>query len=164
MKLTDATLRIHHTAICVNDFDHARDFYTGFLGFHLDGEMDHRGEPALGEVVALPGALIRWAMLRHGEHRVELFKYYTPQGETAARRQCDFGYSHLAFEVADVDRVYEQVLRAGYRCNSEPKVMRNGHTKVFYLLEPEGAVTEFLQFLKKGDAHPGQGGPNHGGA
>ena len=149
MKLTDAILQIHHTALCVNDFEHARDFYTGFLGFTLEGEMDHRGEAALGEAVGLPGAVIRWAMLRHGQHRVELFKYYTPQGETRARRQCDFGYSHLAFEVADVDAVYRQATQAGYQTASAPKVMRKGYTKVFYLLEPEGAVTEFLQFLMK---------------
>ncbi|TAM82346.1 MAG: glyoxalase/bleomycin resistance/dioxygenase family protein [Candidimonas sp.] len=164
MKLVDATLRIHHTAICVNDFEHARDFYTRFLGFHLEGEMDRRGEPTLGEVVGLPGAVIRWAMLRHGAHRIELFKYYTPHGDMAPRRQCDFGYSHLAFEVADVDSIHRQAMQAGYRCNSSPKVMRNGHTKVFYLLEPEGAVTEFLQFLKKGEAHSPQGGANHGDA
>lgn len=147
MKLKDKLLATHHTAICVNDFEHARDFYVGFLGFELEGEMDHREEPTLGEVVGLPGAMIRWAMLCHGQHRVELFKYYRPQGETKPREQCDFGYNHMAFQVADVDDVYAQVIRAGYNTTSEPKVMRNGHTKVFYLQEPEGAVTEFVQFL-----------------
>ena len=146
MQLQDTLLTTHHTAICVNDFERARNFYTGFLGFELEGEMDHRSEPALGEVVGLPGATIRWAMLCRGHHRVELFKYYTPQGETRARRQCDFGYSHMAFQVADVDSVFEQATRAGYECVSSPRVLRGGRTKVFYLAEPEGAITEFIQF------------------
>jgi catechol 2,3-dioxygenase-like lactoylglutathione lyase family enzyme len=109
--------------------------------------MDHRKEPALGEVVGLPGAVVRWAMLRHGSYRLELFKYYTPEGDARPRRQCDFGYSHMAFEVADVESVFSQVTQAGYRTVSAPKVMRNGRTKVFYAAEPEGAITEFIQFL-----------------
>jgi hypothetical protein len=53
----------------------------------------------------------------------------------------------MAFEVADVESVYRQVTQAGYRTVSPPKVMRNGRTKVFYAAEPEGAITEFIQFL-----------------
>ena len=147
MPLIDKLLSAHHTAICVNDFERARDFYTGFLGFKLEGEMDHRSEPALGEVVGLPGAMVRWAMLRHDTYRVELFKYYTPEGDKQPRRQCDFGYSHMAFEVSDVDSVYQQAMQAKYESVSSPRVMRQGRTKVFYLMEPEGAITEFIQFM-----------------
>lgn len=145
MTLRDPLLTAHHTAICVNDFDRAMAFYVDFLGFTVEGEMDHRDEPGLGEVVGLPGAVIRWAMLVHGSHRLELFKYYTPQGDTQARRQCDFGYSHFAFLVEDVDAVFEQVTQAGYKTVSSPRVLRNGRSKAFYVAEPEGAVTEFIQ-------------------
>lgn len=148
MKLEDTLLTIHHTALCVNDFERAKAFYQDFLGFVLEGEIDHRDEPALGEVVGLPGAVIRWAMLAHGSHRVELFKYYAPQGETRARRQCDFGYNHMAFVVNDVDAVYEQVARAGYATVSPPRVLRNGRSKAFYVREPEDAITEFVQFFE----------------
>lgn len=150
MKLMDRQLHAHHTAVCVNDFERARNFYTDFLGFELEGELDHRREQALGEVVGLSGAEVRWAMLRHGTYRVELFKYYAPEGDPRPRRQCDFGYSHMAFEVEDVESVYVQVTQAGYRTVSPPKVMRNGRTKVFYTAEPEGAITEFIQFLTVG--------------
>ena len=145
MKLMDPQLSVHHTALCVNDFDRAKALLVEFLGFTLEGEMDHRDEPGLGEVVGLPGAMIRWAMLAHGSHRLELFKYYRPQGVTDGRRQCDVGYTHLAFTVADVDAVYEQVVRAGYAVVSPPKVLRNGRSKVFYMREPEDAIIEFMQ-------------------
>lgn len=146
MQLKDPLLKTHHTAICVNDFERAKAFYIDFLGFTLEGEMDHRDEAALGEVVGLPGAVIRWAILAHGPHRIELFKYYTPQGDTHARRQCDFGYSHFAMQVADVDAVYEQVLKAGYKTVAPPRSLRGGRTRVIYVTEPEGAITEFIQF------------------
>ncbi len=146
MTLQDPLLVAHHTAVCVTDFDHALDFYTGFLGFELEGEMDQRSEPALGEVVGLPGAVIRWAMLKKGSYRVELFKYYSPEGDAVARRQCDLGFSHMAFEVADVDKVYAQTVARGYKTVSSPRSLRGGRTRVFYLCEPEGAITEFIQF------------------
>ncbi|GAB2454900.1 hypothetical protein GCM10027082_01660 [Comamonas humi] len=148
MPVTDSKLCAHHTAVSVGDFERAKRFYLDFLGFELEGEMDQRSEAALSEVVGLPGATIRWAMLRHGQYRVELFKYYTPQGDMQPRRQCDLGYNHMAFEVGDVDAVYQQAVQAGYQCVSEPKVLRQGRTKVFYLAEPEGAITEFIQFLQ----------------
>lgn len=147
MALRDAVLTAHHTAISVSDFERARDFYIDFLGFELEGELDHRDEAVLGEVVGLPGAVVRWAMLRHKHYRVELFKYYQPAGDMTPRRQCDHGYNHMAFEVADVDAVYAQVLEAGYSTIAPPRVMRGGRTKVIYMTEPEGAITEFIQFL-----------------
>lgn len=146
MSLDDKLLSMHHTAVCVTDFERAKAFYLDFLGFELEGEMDHRDEPALGEVVGLPGAVIRWAMLRRGGNRVELFKYYQPQGDPLPRRQCDLGYNHLAFQVADVDAVYAAVQRAGYATLSPPRDLRGGRTRVFYCCEPEGAITEFIQF------------------
>lgn len=146
MQLQDAIFTAHHTAVCVTDFDHALDFYTAFMGFELEGQMDQRKEEALGEVVGLPGAVIRWAMLKKGSYRVELFKYYKPVGDSVARRQCDLGYSHMAFEVADVDAVYAQCVARGYKTVSSPRDLRGGRTRVFYLCEPEGAITEFIQF------------------
>lgn len=147
MPAIDPQLTAHHAALCVNDFERARDFYTDFLGFELEGERDHRDEAALGEVVGEPGAVVRWAMLHRHGFRVELFKYYQPRGETAPRRQCDFGYTHLAFQVADVEAVYRAALARGYEAVTPPTAMRGGALWIFYLREPEGAVTEFMQFM-----------------
>jgi Lactoylglutathione lyase and related lyases len=146
MAIKDDVLRPHHTAVCVTDFDRAKRFYIDFLGFTLEDEMDHRDEAGLGVVTGLPGAVIRWAMLSHGAHRIELFKYYSPPGDNLARRQCDLGYSHFAFLVKDVDAVYEQVVQAGYKTVSPPQTLRGGRARVFYCEEPEGAITEFAEF------------------
>lgn len=136
----------HHTAICVDDFAHARDFYVNVLGFAVEGEIDRRDEPDLGRVVGLPGAVIRWAMLVLGEYRVELFKYYQPAGRQEIGRQCDRGYTHMAFQVSDVDAAYERVTEAGYRTIAPPLRLRGGRSKVIYVLAPEGNVTELLEF------------------
>jgi glyoxylase I family protein len=136
----------HHPAICVDDFNAARDFYVDVLGFTVSAAMDRRAEPALGEIVGLPGAVIRWALLVRDDHRIELFKYLEPQGRTDIRAQCDCGYTHMAFEVSDVDAAYEKLTAAGYRTHSPPLRLRGGRTKVVYVLAPEGNVTELMEF------------------
>lgn len=138
--------RTHHTALCVRDFEAARDFYIQVLGFQLEGEMDHRGEPGLGTVLGLPGAVIRWAMLARDDHRMELFKFHEPAGREEIGRQCDLGYMHMAFEVDDVDAAYEAVQALGLPTTSPPQILRGGRTKVLYILAPEGNVTELLEF------------------
>jgi catechol 2,3-dioxygenase-like lactoylglutathione lyase family enzyme len=146
----DLIVRAHHAAVCVQDFERSRDFYVRVLGFRVEGEMDRRAEPALGEVVALPGAVVRWGMLERRGFRLELFKYYTPEGRTIPGRQCDAGYSHVAFEVRDVDAAYARLVAAGHRTTSTPQVLRGGRTKVIYLLAPEGSVVELIQFIPSG--------------
>jgi len=146
-RINDLIKIAHHTAICVDDFEAARDFYLDILGFEVEGEMDQRSEPALGRVVGLPGAVVRWAMLKRDNYRVEVFKYYTPEGRKEPNRQCDSGYTHMAFEVSDVEECYRRVVAAGFRTNAPPQELRGGYSKVIYVLAPEGNVTELLQFF-----------------
>ena len=144
--LDDLISRTHHVALCVENFDRASAFYVDVLGFRIEDHIEYRDEANLAEVVGLPGAKVRWAMLVRDDFRIELFKYYEPQGANTPIRQCDSGYTHLAFQVDDVDKVYERVLSAGYATTSPPREMRNGRAKVLYLLEPEGNVTELIEF------------------
>lgn len=144
----DLVLRPHHTALCVEDFDAARDFFVSVLGFEVEGEMDRRSEPGLSLVVALPDALIRWGMLVRDGYRLELFKYYNPPGRAHGPRQSDRGYTHFALEVSDVDAAYERLIAQGYRTTSAPQTLRGGKTRALYILAPEDNVVELIQFLQ----------------
>ncbi len=142
-SVSDLIERSHHTAFSVSDFDAAKRFYVDLLGFRVDGEMDRRTDVA--PVVGLPGAAIRWAMLERDGYRIELFRYYEPAGDMRPQRQCDGGYTHVAFEVRDVDEVYRRLRAAGYDAVSAPTELRDGATKAFYLRGPEGHVIEFIE-------------------
>lgn len=139
-------IRPHHTAVSVADFEAARAFFTDVIGMRLEGEMDRRGERELGVVVGLPGAVIRWAMLELAGYRIELFKYYEPEGKRIGIRQCDRGLTHIAFEVNDSDAAYERIRAAGYDAVSAPQNLRGGATRPFYAIGPEGIAVEFIQF------------------
>lgn len=149
MPLLDGlVLRAHHTAVCVENFDNAREFFTEIIGMQIEAEMDQRSEPALGVVVGLPGAVIRWAMLEFFGYRIELFKYYQPEGKTIAIRQCDRGITHIAFQVNDTDEVCRRIRAAGYTTFSDPQDLRNGITRPVYVYGPEGIAVEFLEIRR----------------
>jgi catechol 2,3-dioxygenase-like lactoylglutathione lyase family enzyme len=144
--LDDLIVAPHHTALCVKDFATAREFFVRVLGFVVEGEMERRDD--VGEVVGLPGAVIRWAMLRRQSYRLELFKYIEPDGVPTPPRQCDNGYTHIALEVADVDAAYARLRGAGIATVSPPRELRGGATKAVYVRGPEDSIIELIQFLR----------------
>lgn len=149
MSVSDLVKSVHHTAVCVQDFDAMKAFLVEFLGFETEGETASRSEPELGVVVGLPGAHIRWGLYRCSTHRVELFQYFEPVGKSDPPAQCDTGFTHLAVEVSDIRAVHDRCIAAGYRPFSTPQSMRGGVSHVFYLEGPEGIVVEFMQFHKE---------------
>jgi len=136
-------IRPHHTALSVKDFDAAKRFFVDLLGFRVEGEMERRTDVA--PVVGLPGAAIRWAMIERDGYRIELFRYFVPEGDMTPCRQCDGGYTHIAFQVTDADEAYARMTAAGYTAVSRPTELRGGASKAFYLHGPEGHVVEFIE-------------------
>ena len=51
--LADCILKAHHTAVSVQDFDAALDFFTAIIGMKVEGEMDRRREANLGPVTGV---------------------------------------------------------------------------------------------------------------
>lgn len=151
MSVADLIERVHHTALCVRDFDTMHAFLIDFLGFEVEGGKAERDAPELAVVTGMTGAHILWALLRKGSHRVELFQYLAPPGKTTPPAQSDTGFTHLAFTVSDVDAVHDAACAAGYGPISVPQVMRGGVSRVFYLRGPEEIVVEFMEFTDRRD-------------
>lgn len=143
--LDDLVVCPHHTAVCVEDFDAAQDFFCNVVGMRLENEAAHRDEENLGTVVGLPGAAIRWAMLERNGYRIELFRYFQPEGRTVNIRQSDRGITHIAFQVSNADAAYQRIVDAGYTPYSPPCDLRGGVTRPFYVHGPEGIVVEFIE-------------------
>lgn len=143
--LGDLVVRPHHTAVCVEDFDAAQDFFCDVIGMRVEGAIDRREEEGLAAVVGLPGAAARWAMLERDGYRIELFKYFRPEGVTVNIRQCDRGITHVAFQVTDADAAYEKIRDAGFDTYSPPIDLRGGASRPFYIKGPEGIVVELIE-------------------
>jgi len=137
----------HHTAISVADLDRSIRFYCDLLGMKVEWRIDHRKSEALEKVVGLKNVEVSYAMLSGWGGRIEIFQYHSPQGERFPPNKpvCDKGITHLAFQVEEIDSLYEKLLSHGVRFNSPPQVVREG-VKAAYFHDPDGMTIEFVQY------------------
>ncbi|MBW1767336.1 MAG: VOC family protein [Deltaproteobacteria bacterium] len=141
----DATA--HHVAISVADLDQALKFYRDLLGFQVDWDMDHRRSEELSKIVGMDGVDVHMVMLKGYGLRVELFKYYKPEGKRREpERQCDFGLTHFALSVKNIHQIYERLLKAGVQFNCPPQNVRPG-VWATYMKDPEGVTLELVEYL-----------------
>lgn len=137
----------HHTAISVTDLDRSIQFYRDLLGMTVEWRIDHRRSEGLGQVVGLKNVDVSYAMLSGWGGRIELFQYHSPKGEPypADKPVSDKGITHIAFQVEDIDGLYEKLVGHGIRFNSPPQVLREG-VKAAYFHDPDGVTLEIIQY------------------
>lgn len=143
--LSPLIMRAHHAAVSVHNFDAALKFFMDIVGMRIEGEMDQRREQNLGPVTGVKDPTVHWAMLELGGFRIELFKYYQPEGRRHTISQNDIGLTHLCFQVSNADEAHERITNAGYRPFSKPLELRSGASKTFYCEGPDGIIIEFLE-------------------
>jgi len=141
---TDAN--VHHIAISVEDLERELQFYRDVLGFKVDWDMDNRGSEALSKVVCLSDANPHIIMLQGYGLRLELFKYHSPRGRnTGPKRQCDFGLTHFALSVKNINEIYKNLVKAGVEFNCPPQELRPG-VQATYMKDPEGVTIELVEY------------------
>ena len=91
---------VAHAAFNVSDMDKAVQFYHDVFGFEKAFEMAH---PVTGEP---------WIVYLHagGSQFIELFYGGVNPQEY---KDGNIGYSHICFEVADINKTAEQIVKAG---------------------------------------------------
>ena len=144
---------IHHIAISVPSISAAQAFYVDALGFDL---VDSEYFPAsdLGdEILALKNADCHMLMVKAGNLILEIFEFHspTPVMQESPRPLCDHGYTHLAFEVEDIQAAYDFLADAGVTWHRAPLEVGDGY-KMTYGRDPFGNVIE-IQQLKSGFAY-----------
>lgn len=146
VSVADLVVRPHHTAFSCRDWAEAKKFFVEICGFNVLGEDHDRGEPELAEVVGMPGARCKWAMLERDGYHIEMFQWLTPAGTAPNIRQCDIGYTHIALQVRDGAEVHKRLIASGYQPLSRPIPVRGGRATAFYCRGPEGCIVEFVEY------------------
>jgi glyoxylase I family protein len=139
----------HHTAISVTDLDRSIRFYCDLLGFSLEWCINHRQSAALEKVVGLENVDVSYAMISGWGGRIELFQYHSPIGKPYPldKPVSDKGITHFAFQVENIDGLYEKLLDQGARFNSPPQLVREG-VKAAYFHDPDGITLELVEYGK----------------
>ncbi|NLT42891.1 MAG: VOC family protein [Anaerolineae bacterium] len=119
-----AILKSHHIAVATPDIKRLVGFYTEVLGFPTDG--------ALGDNIVFVDI---------GGTRLEFIN--NPEATQAQAEGCK-GMLHIAFEVDDVVKTYEEFKARGIEFYAPAREARPGLWNAFFR-DPDGNILEFFQ-------------------
>jgi glyoxylase I family protein len=154
---------INHVSVTTADLGRSLAFYADLLGLEVLGRGESHSRQ-LESVIGLGPLRLRWAELDLGAPSfLELFEYVAPRGtplsqRTLSQRTSDAGAVHFALTVDDLDALYPRLLEAGVRMRSAPVRLRTGTwvgAQAVYVLDPDGATVELVQFPDGGLAPAG---------
>jgi catechol 2,3-dioxygenase-like lactoylglutathione lyase family enzyme len=140
---------IDHTGFTVSSLDDALAFWVGVLGFKLLYVWTFDNGHFIEEVVGVPGAAMRLAMVEGPDHQIELLEYTSPDDrKTYKPRSSDVGSVHLAFYVENIDALIARIASAGWQPVGKIQTVESGERKglrLVYVRGPDGITLEFLQ-------------------
>jgi len=139
-------LGVAHTSFTVSDLARSVAFYRDILGMELVTQFEGRGQ-IVETILGMPGAHLKTAFLKAGDHTLELIQYLHPKGKPYDRRTCDVGPCHMAFLVADINEAYKSLSAKGVHFKSAPQSSElEGATHwACYMTDPDGITLELIQ-------------------
>jgi catechol 2,3-dioxygenase-like lactoylglutathione lyase family enzyme len=144
-------LGTRHTGLVVRDIEKSLRFYAETLGLRLVQRIVETG-PGIENVLGLNGVKIEWAKLEADDGSVlELLQYHShPDKGTGGNYPSNrHGCSHIAFNVDNLDYLYEILTEKGIHCNCEPQMSTDGKVKLIYCHDPDGIILEMVESLEK---------------
>ena len=139
---------VDHFGISVSKLDRAVEFYRDLL--HLEVvEEGNFGGVLYEQILGLPGARGRVALLRGHNVQVELFEfaYPVPMLRSTDRPVCEHGITHFGIQVDDVQADYARLKSAGMTFHSPP-IEFPGIGRAVYGRDPDGNVIELLELTQ----------------
>ncbi|WP_380876332.1 hypothetical protein ACFB49_08210 [Sphingomonas sp. DBB INV C78] len=153
--------RFSHRGICVADIDASVRFYRDALGF--EAQEDHpRLEGAwLDAGTDISGAALRAQMLRNAAGiTIELLYFHAPAatGRRTRRALNQFGLTHFAVNVDDMDAAIERIVAAGGQVHPATRVYYDvNDAEIVYTNDTDGVRIELVHSprLTAGFSHSG---------
>lgn len=140
----------NHTSYTVSDddFDRILGLMVDGLGFPLL-EKGPRDPANMEAVVGVKGADVIIAYVQAPGHRLEFINYLTPDGRarTTDLRPCDTGFTHLAFDVTDIDGAVAVAKKYGFTPINEPLPVSAGPNVgnfCVYTRDKNGITIEYI--------------------
>ncbi len=137
----------NHTSITVADMERSIAFYREKLGFSI---VNERIAPAdfASVITGIRGAELKVVYIEAGGYRIELIQYLQSAGEPTDVSTNRPGSCHIAFNVDDLNAMYEDLVAQGVAFKSPPVTVTGGPNKGnlgIYLTDPDGVVIELIQ-------------------
>ena len=122
-------MKLIHTCIRVHDLEKSLDFYVNKLGFELKRKFELPGADATLAYVSPPGQ----------DYEIEL-TYNHGRGFAYTVGN---GYAHMAIEVDDIDKVYQDWSAKGVFFRKPPGKVGSG-SRIAFAMDPDGYNLELI--------------------
>ena len=141
-------LSTNHTSFTVSNLDTTVAYFRDALGFEVTSKAP-RDPKRITAITGIQGAEVMIAYVRGAGHSIELIEYSGPSDRTLVRpRPCDVGFTHLAYDVDDIDAAIDASAQHGVFPIGSVVVIDQGPNKggkVAYLRDTDGITIEFIQ-------------------
>lgn len=151
--------RAHHTGFTVRSLERSIAFYRDLLGFEVAFQWNPQA-PYIRELVGYADVDLHAAVLRipGSEVFLELLEYRGIPEKTVDMANGNIGNGHIAFNVDELDALYERLTKAGVQSVSKPvtpTVGPNAGGRAVYLIDPDGFRVELIETARSfGDYRP----------
>jgi len=146
MKMIKA---IEHFSFTVSNLENSLHFFCDQLGLEAGPimEVDH---PDVRQIVGMADAQLRISLVKLPDNQtIELIEYTRPQGKPLDLSTCNTGVAHIAFEVADINTLYQNLSAQGITFVSQPVWAPandgKGQWGVCYLKGPDDITLEMIE-------------------
>jgi predicted enzyme related to lactoylglutathione lyase len=145
----DIPARFSHSGICVTDIDRSMRFFDKAIGFApAENYALSNHSDWLDIVNELDGVKLRAQMVRSPEgNTIELLKMDQPAcfGPRERRAMNQYGLTHLAFYVDNIDTVAADVVAQGGRTYPHTRDTFGNGLACQYCTDPDGVRVELMQ-------------------
>jgi len=134
-----------HVGIVVNDIDKMLWFYQNILNLEIMYDKIESGV-FLNHILNskdLSPKIIKLG--KDGKTMVELL--YFGKSKKRKKTLLSNGYTHFAITVKNVEEIYTEFIRNNLKVINEPMISEESNVSVFFGLDPEDNIIEFVEVL-----------------
>jgi len=149
--------RIDHIGLVVSNIENSIRFYEEILEMKLKRRLTLVGE-GIAKVKELNGpAKVDIAVLELNNNYIELLEFKSPKGSKIEHNRImpnQYGEPHIAFEVENIEKIYNSLKNNGINFTSIPRQMIAERKEekcsiCTFFRDPDGILLEILQRKKK---------------
>ena len=137
---------VHHIGLQTKNYEAMKVFYREAFGFVEIGEEMSWSNNEIGDkVVGLKDSAARGTVMRLNNLYLDIWEYSSPPARnTEPARPCDIGFTHMCFEVTEIEEEFERLKALGMRFTIEAPA-NYGDVKTCYGRDPDGNFIELQQ-------------------
>ena len=153
---------IQHCSFTVSNIEETIRFFRELLGLEATPVREVKGE-RIEQILQMPGASLLISNITTPDNsNIEFIQYIAPKGKQIDLSTCNTGVAHLAFEVDDIQKMYDDISAKGVKFHHSPLWAEAGSLKgwgISYFKGPDGITLEFMERPKRVKLHPATGFP-----